>query len=177
MFYPSIFGFFTNDDFFFLRIAHISSFKVFLNFFNLFKDFAGIGVYRPIPLRLIYFLAIELFHQSPVALHIISFITFFLDVFLVGVLIRLLTKNNKIALLSSFLYAVSVTHFGQLYYINQYQELCMALFFLASVIFFVRYELDIKAKCSFVKLILSLLFLSLNDSLTFSKKSFFSLFK
>lgn len=158
MFYPSLFGFFTNDDFFFLKIAHASSFGEFLNFFNPVRDFGGIGVYRPIPLRFIYFLAVEFFHTSPLFLHIVSFITFFLDIFLIGVLIKLLTKSNKIALISSFLYAVSVTHFGILYYINQYQELCMTLFFLVSVIFFVKYELEIKAKRSFNKLILSLIF-------------------
>jgi len=145
MFYPSLFGFFTNDDFFFLKIAKVTSLQDFLNFFNLTKDFGGIGVYRPIPLRFIYFLAVE-------------FATFFLDIFLVGVLIKLLTKNNKIGFFSSFLYATSVTHFGQLYYINQYQELCMTLFFLASVIFFVKYELEVKAKRPPIELIASLLF-------------------
>jgi hypothetical protein len=138
MFWPSLFGFFTNDDFFFLRIAHVSSFKDFFNFFNLLNDVGGIGVYRPLTLRVFYFLGVELFRLNPMPLHVISFITFFINIFMVGRLVELLTKNHKIALLSSFLYATSVTHFGQLYYIGAFQELFLTLLFLSSVIFFIK---------------------------------------
>lgn len=158
MFYPSLFGFYTNDDFFFLKIANVSSFKDFLNFFNLVKDIGGIGVYRPLTLRVFYFLTDKLFHLNTLPLHLISFISFFLIIFLVGVLVRLLTKNNKIALLSAFLYGVSATHFGQLYYIGAFQELCLTLLFLVSVILFTKYEIEIKGKHSLRKLVISLLF-------------------
>jgi hypothetical protein len=102
------------------------------------------------------------FHSSPLPLRIISFITFFADIYLVGKLSNLLTKNNKIAVISLFLYAVSATHFGQLYYVGMFQELCVTFFFLLSVIFFVRCELDNKSSIivtvySFVFFILALL--------------------
>lgn len=147
MFYPSLSGFFTNDDFFFLRIAKISSLSDFLNFFNLLKDVGGIGVYRPLTLRVFYFLDVWLFNLNPLPLHVISFITFFLDIFLVGKLVSLLTKSKKVAVISSFLYAVSVTHFGQLYYIGAFQELLLTMTFLISTIFYLK-----------KKIILSLLF-------------------
>ena len=107
-------------------------------------------------------MTVEFFHLNPVPLHIISFATFFINIFLVGVLIKLLTKNRKIALISSFLYAVSATHFGQLYYIGAFQELCLTMFFLASVILFIKYEVDIKEKHSINKLILSFVFFVLS---------------
>ncbi len=156
IFFPSLFAFYTNDDFFFLKIANVSSLNDFFSFFNLIKDTGNIGVYRPLTLRVFYFLTVEFFHLNSLPLHIISFATFFADVFLVGRLARLLTKNNKIALLSSFLYAVSATHFGQLYYIGMFQELFLTLLFLASVIFFIEYELEEKRSAG--KLIISFIF-------------------
>ena len=155
MFYPSLFGFFTNDEFFLLKIAKVSSFHDFLNFFNLVKDTVGIGAYRPLTLRVYYFLSVEFFHLNPFPLHIISFLAFFLDIFLVGLLTKLLTKSNKIALLSSFLYTTSVTHFGHLYYTGGFQELFVALMFLGSLILFIKYEIDVSEKHSVRKLILS----------------------
>jgi hypothetical protein len=85
-------------------------------------------------------LGVELFNLNPIPLHIISFIVFFIIIFLVAKLAKFLTNDNKLAVLSSFLYAVSVTHFGQLYYVGAFQELCLTALFLASVIFFIEYE-------------------------------------
>lgn len=162
MFFPSLFKFYTNDDFWFLKIANVSSFKEFLNFFNLLKDTENIGVYRPLTLRVYYFLGVKLFNLNPIPLHIISFIVFFIIIFLVAKLAILLTNNNKIAVLSSFLYAVSVTHFGQLYYVGAFQELCLTALFLASVIYFIEYETQVrhpveKLTVSFLLFILALM--------------------
>lgn len=162
MFFPSLFKFFTNDDFFFLKIAHISSVKEFLIFFNLIKDTAVIGVYRPLTLRIYYFLGSNVFNLNPLPLHIISFVVFFAIIFLVGKLAKLLTNSDSIALLSSFLYAVSVTHFGQLYYVGAFQELLLTLVFLASVIYFILYEKDVGKERSAGKLVLSFIFFMLS---------------
>lgn len=156
IFFPSLFAFYTNDDFFFLKIANVSSLGGFLNFFNLARDIGNIGVYRPLTLRVFYFLTVEFFHLNPLPLRIISFLTFFIDIFLVGRLAELLTKNNRTALFSSFLYAVSATHFGQLYYVGMFQELFLTLTFLASVIFFIKYEAA--KRRSVGKLVISFIF-------------------
>lgn len=155
MFIPSITGFFTNDEFFLLKIAKVSSFKEFLNFFNPVIDYAGVGAYRPLTLRVYYFLSVNFFNSNPLPLRIISFLVFYADVYLVGYLTKLLTKDIKIALLSVFLFAISVTHFGHLYYIGAFQELLVALFFLASVIYFAKYEIDFKKKRSTGSLVFS----------------------
>lgn len=138
MFIPSINGFFTHDDFYFLKISKIDSVGDFIGFFDPAKDVSGIGVYRPLPLRVYYFLGSTLFKLNPVGLRVISFATFFLDIFLVEYLAKLLSKNDKIAALSVFLYAISVTHFGQLYYVGAYQELLVTFFVLSSVILFAK---------------------------------------
>jgi len=140
MFFPALTKFFTHDDFYFLKIANVTSFKGFLGFFNPIKDIEGIGVYRPLTLRVYYFLSVELFNLSPLPLRLISFAAFFAVIILVWKLINLLTQNKKIALLATFLYAVSVTHFGQLYYIGAFQELFLTMLFLGSIISFVKYE-------------------------------------
>lgn len=153
MFYPALGSFFTHDDFYFLKISEASSFKEFAGFFNPVKDDQNIGVYRPLPLRVYYFLGTSVFNLNPLGLRAVSFITFFLDILLVGYLAKLLTKNNKISSLSIFLYAVSVTHFGQIYYVGAFQELLITLLVLSSVIFFVK---D-KVVLSFIFFILSLM--------------------
>ena len=155
IFFPALTKFFTHDDFYFLKIANIASFKDFLSFFNPIKDIEGIGVYRPLTLRVYYFLSVELFHLSPLPLRIISFAAFFAVIILVWKLISLLTQNKKIALLTTFLYAVSVTHFGQLYYIGAFQELFLTMLFLVSVIFFIEYEISSGKKHRARKLIAS----------------------
>jgi hypothetical protein len=158
MFFPALTKFYTHDDFYFLKIAGVKSFGEFLNFFNLIRDIEGIGVYRPLTLRVYYFLSVELFNLNPIALRIISFITFFAVIFLVWKLIKYLTGNTKIALFSAFLYGVSVTHFGQLYYIGAFQELFLTAMFLASTIFFIKYEIGVKNRHRIRNLVASFIF-------------------
>lgn len=136
MFYPALTSFFTHDDFYFLKISKVDSVSSFVSFFDPIHDSQSIGVYRPLPLRVYYFLGTSVFNLNPLGLRVISFITFFVDILLVGYLAKLLTKNNRIAAISIFLYAVSVTHFGQLYYVGAYQELLITFLTLTSVIFF-----------------------------------------
>ena len=157
MFSPSLSGFFTHDDFYFLKIADVSSWKDFLGFFNPVRDMEGIGVYRPLTLRVFYYLGVTLFNLNPLGLRIIAFLTFFADILLVGFLAKLLTGSIKVSALSLFLYATSVTHFGQLYYIGAFQELFLTLTFLSSVIFFIKYEIGSKKDSGFKNLIISLI--------------------
>jgi len=158
LYFPSLANFYTNDDFFHLRISQVNSFKEFLNFFNLFKSPEGWGLYRPLTTQVFYFLTVKFFNLSPLPLHIISFLTFFVIVFLVSEFTRIIIKNKNIALLSAFLYATSATHFGHLYFLGAYQELGMTLFFLSSVIFFVKYEINTKTKYAVKYLFLSFIF-------------------
>jgi len=152
MFCPSLSSFFTHDDFYFLNISKVSNISQFIEFFNPVNDIQNIGVYRPLPLRVYYFLGTSIFNLDPLGLRIIAFLTFFADVLLVGYLAKLLTKNDKIAAISVFFYAISVTHFGQLYYVGAYQELLITFLTLLSVIFFAK----TKILSSFIFFILGL---------------------
>jgi hypothetical protein len=145
IFYPSLYVFFTNDDFFFLNISRTNSIPGFLNFFNIIKGPDGFGMYRPLTTQVFYFISRELFNLNPLPLHILSFIVFFGIVYLVyRIVLELLSGHltiqqaNNIALISAFLYAVSATHFGQLYYLAAFQELGMTFFVLLSCLSFIK---------------------------------------
>jgi hypothetical protein len=134
---PSLFGFYTNDDFYHLRISHATNFTEFLNFFNLEKSAGGQLLYRPLTTHVFYFLGWSLFNLNPVGLHIVSFLMFFITVVCVYKLALLISENEGISNISAFLYATSATHFGHLYYLAT--ELVLAVFFFPSVIFFINY--------------------------------------
>lgn len=138
IFYPSLFVFFTNDDFFFLKISRAENFNQFLNFFNFIKSSSGFGMYRPLTTQVFYFISTNIFNLQPLPLHIISFIFFFGIVYLVYKLILELSNNGKIALIAAFLYAVSATHFGHLYYLATFQELGMTFFVLLCCLSFLK---------------------------------------
>lgn len=153
-FYPSLFTYFTNDDFFFLKISNITNLSDFIDFFSLVSAPEGFGMYRPLTTQSFYLLGSKLFNFNPLGLHVISFLTFFVIIYLVFELSLRVTKNRNISLTSAFLYALSSTHFGHLYYLATFQELGMALFVLLSIFSFVKYieKLNIRS------LVFSLLF-------------------
>lgn len=139
LYLPSLFGFYTNDDFFHLSISKAESFRDFLNFFNLVKGPEGLGVYRPITTHVFYFLGWKLFNLNPLGLHIVSFLMFFLVVYMVYKFTVMLTKKENIGLVSAFLYATSATHFGHFYYLATFQEVGLVVAFLFSVIYFIKF--------------------------------------
>jgi hypothetical protein len=139
LFLPSLFTFYTHDDFFLLKISRASSLGGFLNFFNFTQGPEGLGVYRPLTTQAFYYLGNSVFNLNPLALHIISFATFFLVIYLVYKLANIVVKNNSIAFLAAFLYATSATHYGHLYYLATYQELGLTVFCLLAVILFVKF--------------------------------------
>ena len=153
IFYPSLFAFFTNDDFFLLKISQANNLPSFLNFFNFIKGPDGLGMYRPLTTQVFYFLSWKFFNLHPFPLHIISFIFFFAVTFLVYKLVFELQKNEKVAQISAFLYAVSATHFGNLYYFAVFQELGMTFFVLLSCLLFAKN----KRALSFIFFLLALM--------------------
>src|SRR5258706_3064799 len=153
IFYPSLFTFFTNDDFFFLKISTIKSIGEFFNFFNIFNAPDSFGMYRPLTTQVFYFFGRVIFGTNPIYLHVVSFLFLFIIIYLVYILGKFLFANSTIALISAFLYATSATHFGHLYYLATFQELGMTLFVLLSLLMFVKN----KNLLSFIFFVLALL--------------------
>jgi hypothetical protein len=138
MFSPSLLGFFTNDDFFHFVTARAYNLKDFLNFFNLYYPATGFPNYRPLATQVFYFLDWKFFDLNPLPMHILLFILFFGIIILVYKIAKELTKNEKTAILTTALYAVSATHFGQLYFLAT-QEIIYGFFFFLTVWLFIKY--------------------------------------
>lgn len=141
MFYPSLFGFFTNDDFFCLRISHFHSLADLASSFSLAGGPGGWGLYRPLTVQVFYSLAWTFFNLNPIYLHIVLFLLFFILIYLVYKLILLISKDKKTSLIAAFLYATSATHFGHLYFLST-QELGLAIFVLLTVIYGLKFFKD-----------------------------------
>lgn len=138
MFFRSLFVFYTNDDFFLLKISNANNIHDFINFFGIFKGPDGLGMYRPLTTQVFYFLAHRISNLNPLILHIVSFGVFFAVIYLVYKLTIELIKDKKVALISAFLYSVSASHFAHLYYLATFQELGMTLFVLLTCLMFLK---------------------------------------
>ncbi len=141
MYFPSLFVFYTNDDFFFLKVSQADNLSEFIRFFDIIKGPEGFGMYRPLTTQVFYLLAWKLFNLNPLGLHTISFIALFGIVYLIPKLVIGLGGNKNIAFISAFLYATSATHFGNMYYLATFQELAMTFFVLLSCISFSRQKI------------------------------------
>lgn len=137
LFLPSLSNYFSHDDFFNLQLAKVSSGSDLLRFFDLFHHPDRVGSYRPLTTQ-VYFLVSWLFKLSPYPLHIIAFIVFFADIFLVYELAKTIFRQEKSSLIAAFLYAVSATHFAHLFWPSLFQETGLAFFFLGSVLLFIQ---------------------------------------
>jgi len=145
LFFRSLFAFYTNDDFFHLKIANIHSIKEFINFFSLTNPPQGWSFYRPLTTQVYYLIGERVFNFKPLSLHIVSFLFFFGIIILIyRICLSLLLKqlgarqSKNIALVSAFLYAVSASHFGHLYFLGAFQELGMTFFVLMTCLMFIK---------------------------------------
>ncbi len=145
LFFRSLFAFYTNDDFFHLKIANIHSIKEFINFFSLTKPPQGWSFYRPLTTQVYYLMGEKVFNFNPLGLHIVSFLFFFGIIILIyRICLSLFLKqlgarqSKNIALVSAFLYAVSASHFGHFYFLGAFQELGMTFFVLMTCLMFIK---------------------------------------
>jgi protein O-mannosyl-transferase len=138
LFYPSFFNFFTHDDFFHLKIANAGSSSEFLQFFNLKQGPEGWGLYRPLATQVFYLLSWKVFNHNPLGMHIVLFVFFLAVCYLVYKIAFVLSESRKTALTSAFIYTLSASHFGQLYFLAT-QEIFLAFFFLLGVLSFIFY--------------------------------------
>ena len=152
LFFPGLFNFYSHDDFFHYRIAEANSLKEFISFFDLTNAPFGWGYYRPLTTQVLYFLGRTVFNFNPIIMHLVAFLMFFIVVFLVFKLILALSKNNLIAYLGTLFYATSAAHFSHLYSIAN-QELGHAIFFLSSILAFIKFLEKKKLKYYFLSLL------------------------
>ncbi len=126
----SLTNYFGGDDWFHLNVSQITSFSEFLNFFNPLPNPQLTAFYRPLPNQFFFFIIQSLFGLRPFFYHLPVYLMYLGTVYLFYRLLqRLKFKQNQINLATIF-YALSATHFTQLYFISANQEIMMVLFVL-----------------------------------------------
>ena len=138
LYYPAFGSFYTNDDFFHFTISKADSLSDFLNFFNPAFAVSGWDFYRPLSTQTAYFLVDSLFGKNPFLAHVFLFGLFAILVTLVYLFLSELLEKKSTVLIAVFLYAVSATHFGHLYFLGN-QEVVHGIFYLGSLYFWVRF--------------------------------------
>ena len=136
IYFPVFSLYFTQDDFFVLKMGTAKSLSDFFNFFS-FHNPHGYAFYRPLTTQVYNFLMKSLFGLQPLYFHLISFIFFLANIFLVFKILEKLLKNKGPAPLlgglgGAFLYALNASHLGSLAYISNLQEIGMAFFLFLS---------------------------------------------
>lgn len=115
LYYPSLKYYFFQDDFYTLLRSQASSVKEFLNFFVP----GGEIYYRPISMRVYFWLVQRLFGLNPFMFHLLSLGIHLINSFLVWRFVGKLVKNKTIGWISAFLYATNALHFLNLYWISE----------------------------------------------------------
>ena len=141
LYLPSLFTFFTHDDFFHLKISQAHTIGEFFNFFNLVSPEHGFGFYRPLTTQSYYFISRNFFANSPLPLHVISFCFFLAGTMLVYKFAHLLSGESKLARMTVIFYAFSAVHFGHMYFLGTFQELGLFVFYMLTAIYFFTYLL------------------------------------
>ncbi len=136
LYYPSLFNFFSHDDFFNLKISRISSLQEFINFFNFFHGPEGFGFYRPLTTQVFFWIG-WIFGLSAFGLHVIALGGLLFLSYLVYKFSRFFVEETT-ALMVTFFYATSATHFGHTYYLSAFQEVGVAIFALSTLILYPR---------------------------------------
>lgn len=119
LYYPAIFTYFSQDDFFHFKVSLTDgSLGQFINLFD-FHPFAerGIAFYRPIFREGIFNIFYSMFGLNPYPFRILQFLLLFLNAFLVNRLITKLFSDKSLAFFVAFFYAISSAQVSALYYL------------------------------------------------------------
>ena len=152
--------YFAQDDFFHLKMSLVNNFSDFINFFS-FKNQFGYTFYRPISTQVYNLVMVSLFGYNPFFFHLISFIFFIANIFLVFKIVNKILQKESLAWLVAFLYGLNASNVGSLSYISNFQEICMAFFTFLTFWFYLK-------KNSLFLLTFILALLSKEASITFS---------
>lgn len=131
LYFPVFSLYFTQDDFFHLKMGTAHSLRDFFNFFSFHNPY-GYPFYRPLTTQFYNFLMKSFFGLQPLYFHLISFFFFLANLFLVFKIVGKLLKSRNLGFLASFLYAINASNLGSLAYISNFQEIGMAFFFFLS---------------------------------------------
>ena len=131
LFFPGVFTYFHQDDF--IHFSYSQTLTQVFSAFNIFHQ-GNFPFYRPIPTQLYFYAGKLLFGFNPLGYHIVNFVVFSCNIFLVHKLVLEFTKKKEIAIIATFFYGLNSTHFAPLYSPAYVHELFYVLFGLNSVL-------------------------------------------
>lgn len=131
VFKDSFSTFFFQDDFFVLAASNIKNISSFANFFIPRGD---VQFYRPLSHEIFFFLGRNLFHLNPVGFHMISFVFYILNLFLVFLLAKKFLKSKLIIMTLMTCYAISAVHYNSLFWIVNFSYIEVTFFFLLAFV-------------------------------------------
>lgn len=151
IYFPLLNSFFFQDDFFHFKMAEAQSLADFVNFFS-FKNNFDYSFYRPLSTQVFLFVTKTLFGYEPFFFHLIGFVFFILNTFLVFKISERVIKDSRISILAAFLYAINPSNLASLSYISVFEEISMAFFLLLAFFYYLK-----NSKVAIIFFILSLL--------------------
>lgn len=122
LYLPSFFVFFSNDDWYHLRISQIDSIGQFINFFSFTPNDQTTPLYRPLSTQVVFFVMQTFFGLEVFFYRLLMMVVFCSTLYLIYKLVYLLSNNKNIALISAFVYLFSSTHFSRLFYFSTIQD-------------------------------------------------------
>ncbi len=128
-------AYFFQDDWFTFSISKASSLREFIRFFIPRRD---VIYYRPLGMQVPFFLIRSMFGLNPLAFHVLTFLTHLVNILLVYYLIRLIIKNDYLAVIASFLYGISAVHYIPFLWFSTYPFILGPAVFLMSLIFYLK---------------------------------------
>jgi len=137
LYHPALKYYFFQDDFYTLYKSQAGSWGDFLNFFSFGEEI----YYRPLSMRLYFWLMSEVLGFGALEFHAVSLLVHIVNGFLVWKLAKIILKDNLMSWLVGFLYVTSSIHFINIYWISEIGLLFGVMLYLAASISFSNYVL------------------------------------
>ncbi|KKR81588.1 MAG: hypothetical protein UU73_C0001G0136 [Candidatus Daviesbacteria bacterium GW2011_GWA1_41_61] len=142
LFSDTIHSYFSQDDFFHLRVVMDKNYQDIPSFFfSLQKEYA---FYRPLSRETFNLLMYRSFGLNPLPFHLVNLLLVMIGGWLVFLVAQKLTKSSLTSLLAVVLYLFNSIHSIELYYLASVQTLLALLFLLLSLLFYLSSDDSLK---------------------------------
>jgi hypothetical protein len=139
LYLPSLNNYFSGDDWFHFEISQVQTLPQFLNFFSFHNTLQSAAFYRPLPTQVFFFVFQSLFGLNPLPYHLFTLLIFGISLYLVFLFVKTISNDQRVSLLTTFFYGISVTNFTRLYFLSAFQEISLVVFCLLSLLFYLRH--------------------------------------
>ena len=137
IFLPVLFGFFSMDDWFHLRLVQINNWQEFLNFFSFGKTEQSAAFYRPIGTQLFFFIFYKLFGLRAGFYFGFELVLFGLILWNLVNFLKELKFGEKVIWITTLIYGLSASNFARINLMSC-QELFLGLFVLLGLRFYTK---------------------------------------